>query len=211
MILSLIGMAGSGKSYWSMKLAEHGFRRFCCDDLIAARLGAALTRPDGSISDMSEWMGFPYESRYKNRESEYLNHEIEVLAEILGYLEGIRDRVENIVVDTTGSVIYTGAEMLERLNRYTTVVYLATPPEVRVELFKTYLNQPHPMLWRDVFHRKSHETNEDALTRCFPLLVSARERLYEQYAEVTIGYFKRRTEGFGVQEFLHEVSRAKGS
>jgi dephospho-CoA kinase len=29
--LSLIGMSGSGKSSWSMKLSEIEFKRFCCD------------------------------------------------------------------------------------------------------------------------------------------------------------------------------------
>ena len=61
MRISLIGMAGAGKTYWSIKLAQQGFRRFCCDDLIAAKLAPDLKRPDGSTMGMGEWMGFPYE------------------------------------------------------------------------------------------------------------------------------------------------------
>ena len=73
-------------------------------------------------------MGFPYESQYKQRESKYLACEVEVLIEVLEYLEsGQNNPEENVVVDTTGSVIYTGDEILRRLRRTTTVVYLSRP------------------------------------------------------------------------------------
>jgi shikimate kinase len=206
MRLSLIGMAGSGKSYWSIRLAEHGFRRFCCDDLIAAKLAPELTMPDGTTVKVGEWMGFPYRPQYKERESKYLSCEIEVLAEILDYLDSCENNTdENIVVDTTGSVIYTGEEILKKLRQYTTVVYLSIPPEVQERLLKAYISKPHPMLWRDVFTKESNETPEEALARCYPELVFARQRLYEQYADVTLDYYRRREDGFGVSEFLHGV------
>ncbi|RLB25388.1 MAG: hypothetical protein DRG66_08060 [Deltaproteobacteria bacterium] len=204
MHISLIGMARSGKSYWSIKLAKHGFRRFCCDDLIAAKLGSNLTRPDGTTIEMGEWMGFPYEHHYKKRESIYLTYEIEVLIEILGYLESPKNNPEeNIVVDTTGSVIYTGEEILRKLCRYTTVVYLPTPPEVQEQLLKAYISKPHPMLWKDSFSKEPSETNEDALARCYPRLLFARERLYDRYADVKIGYYRRNEKGFRVSDFLN--------
>ena len=34
MKLSLIGMSNSGKSYWSKKLEDYGFKRFSSDDYI---------------------------------------------------------------------------------------------------------------------------------------------------------------------------------
>ncbi len=155
MHISLIGMAGSGKSYWSIKLAQHGFRRFCCDDLIAAKLGSRLKRPDGTSMKMGEWMGFPYERDYKKHETQYLTYEIEVLIEILDYLRSHKNTPEeNVVVDTTGSVIYTGEEILTKLCRCTTVIYLLTPPEVREGLLKAYIFNPHPMLWRDSFSKR---------------------------------------------------------
>lgn len=209
MRLSLIGMAGSGKSYWSVKLVEHGFRRFCCDDLIAAKLNLELTRPDGTTMDLGQWMGFPYEPHYRERESKYLACEIEVVTEILDYLESRKNNPEeNIVVDTTGSVIYTGENILRELRQYTTVIYLSIRPEVREQLLKAYISRPHPMLWRNVFSKKSEETEREALARCYPRLVVARERLYEQYAHVTIDYYRRSEEGFGVRELLNQVSSA---
>ena len=140
MHLSLIGMSGSGKSHWSEKLAELGFRRFCCDDLIADKLAAELGRSDGTAMNLGEWMGFPYETRYRERESKYLSCEIAVLGEILDYLSVINSE-EKVVVDTTGSVIYAGENILKRLSSTTTVVHLPTPPEVKERMLQVYVNQ----------------------------------------------------------------------
>lgn len=209
MRLSLIGMAGSGKSYWSMKLVEHGFSRFCCDDLIAAKLDPELTRPDGTTMELGQWMGFPYEPHYRERESKYLLCEIEVLTEILDYLKSRKSNPEEkIVLDTTGSVIYTGERILRRLRRHTTVIYLSIPPEVRGQFLKAYVSNPHPMLWRNVFSKDPDETEQEALARCYPRLVVARERLYEHYANVTIDYCRRSEEGFGVSDLLNAVVSA---
>ena len=60
MKLSIVGMSGLGKSYWSKKLEEAGVKRFCCDEEITRKLQKALTRPDGSRMDLGEWMGFPF-------------------------------------------------------------------------------------------------------------------------------------------------------
>jgi len=206
MRISLIGMAGSGKSYWSKKLAQHGFRRFCCDDLIAAKLSNSLVRSDGTKMEMGTWMGFPYERHYTKRESTYLTYETEVLIEILEYLASHKNtHGENIVVDTTGSVIYTGDEILQRLYQYTTVIYLLTPPEVQEQLLNAYISKPHPMIWKDSFSQKPGETNQEALARCYSHLLSARQRLYARYADVEIDYYRRNERNFSVTDFLHIV------
>ena len=208
MRLSLIGMSGSGKSHWAIELAEMGFRRFCCDDLIASKLAPELIRTDGTVMDLGEWMGFPYENRYKEREAKYLAYEIEALGEILGYLSGSKSE-EKVVVDTTGSVIYAGEELLERMCSQTKVVHFSTPPEVQERMLKVYIAQPRPILWRDMFSRKPGEVNEKALKRCYPELLSSRERLYEKYADVTIDYYTRNQDSFGVNDFLREIETAR--
>ncbi len=214
MRLSLIGMAGTGKSYWANKLAEHGFKLFCCDDLISKKLAPLLKRPDGTTMKMGEWMGFPFHAGYKKRESKYLSFEIEVLNEILDYLEDHDNNLdEDVVVDTTGSVIYTGERILKRLRQHITVVHLSIPSEVREQLLRAYVSKPHPMLWRDVFRKGPNETNEDALERCYPKLFIARQQLYERNTDVEIDYYTRREEGFGVSNFLHlaaSKSQSKG-
>jgi len=59
MRLSLVGMSGSGKSFWSGKLARSGFTRIGCDDLIAARLVSELGGTHDSVSRVGRWMGLP--------------------------------------------------------------------------------------------------------------------------------------------------------
>ena len=206
MHLSLIGMSGSGKSHWSIQLAEIGFHRFCCDEMIARNLSAELTREDGTVMDLGEWMGFPYQPNYKEREARYLAHEIRVLDEILGYVgDSAWDSGENIVVDTTGSVIYTGETVLKKLCLHTTVVHFSTPPEVQARMLDVYRVRQRPILWRDLFNQQPDEDNEEALARCYPELLSSRERLYEKWADVTIDYYTRNEDNFGVSDFLREI------
>jgi hypothetical protein len=204
--LSLIGMAGSGKTHWSRKLEARGFRRFCCDDMIAEKLRPELRNPDGTSTSVVDWMGFPYEDRYEAREKRYLSLEAEVLREIVDYLENKKaGPQENIVVDTTGSVIYMGDDLLEKLSRLTTVVLLETPPAVRERLLEAYVSKPHPMVWKGTFSQKSGESHLDALARCYPLLFASRARLYGRYGTVTIEYQERREESFTVSDFLKRV------
>jgi shikimate kinase len=159
-------MSGSGKSHWSARLAEDGFKCLCCDDLIAEKLAPELLRSEGTAMDLGEWMGFPYEQRYRERESRYLDYEKEVLTEVLAYLEASQNDSDlNIVVDTTGSVIYTGEAVINRLRQNTTMVYLWVPPELREPMLEAYVAEPRPVLWRDVFTKKENETNEQALAR----------------------------------------------
>jgi len=207
MRLSLIGMAGAGKSYWSRKLEEYGFKRFCCDDMIAEKLASELKNPDGTLKSVAEWMGFPYDAGYENRESQYLALEAEVLQEIMEYLErGEADLQENVVVDTTGSVIYADDELLKKLSRMTRMVLLETPPHVQERLLNAYMKHPHPMVWRGMFEQKPGESSRKALARCYPLLFESRIRLYERCGAVTIEYEERRGEGFGVDDFLNRVA-----
>ena len=206
MRLSLIGMSGSGKSHWSLKLAGHGFRRFCCDELISEKLSPQLRKPDGTIASLGEWMGFPYESHYEEREAKYLACEIEVLSRILEYLEGpegIAD--ENLVVDTTGSVIYTGENILEGLRKHTKVVRMATPPEVQEKMLKAYIANQRPVLWRGLFSTKPNETNDEALARCYPKLLATRELLYERHSDVTIDYYRASEANFRVEDLLELI------
>ena len=204
MHLSLIGMSGSGKSHWSSKLVKLGFLRFCCDDLIADKLAAELTRSDGTATDLGEWMGFPYEVQYKERESKYLACEIAVIEGVLDFLSGCNPE-EKVVIDTTGSVIYAGEDILGRLRSTTTVVHLATPPDIKERMLEVYVAQPRPVLWRDIFSKEQGETNEEALARCYSQLLLSRERLYGEHAHVTIDYYVRRREGFGVKDLLEEI------
>ncbi|MBN1976566.1 MAG: hypothetical protein JW918_04115 [Anaerolineae bacterium] len=209
--LSFIGMSGSGKSYWSARLARQGYRHFCCDALIAARLAPELIGPDESRVTMGEWMGFPYQPRYAECEAKYLACETAVLEEILACIEREAGGCEwDVIVDTTGSVIYTGQELLNELRRYTTVVHMATPPEVQERMLELYLANMRPVLWQGMFEKRPGETNETALARCYPRLLASRERLYGRLADVTVSYDERNREGLGVDDLLQVIVERLG-
>ncbi len=210
MHLSIVGMSGSGKSHWAGKLSVHGFRHICCDHLIAEKLAPELTRSDGGITRLGQWMGFPYESRYREREAKYLAYEIEVLAQLLAYLKnGLDNSEEDIVIDTTGSAIYTGEEILKKLRRQTTVVHLATPPEIQEQMLKKYIGNQRPVLWRDMFTKEPTETNKQSLVRCYPKLLAAREQLYERLSHVTLDYYRHSQNAFGVNDLLDAARAAQ--
>ena len=207
MRLSLIGMSGTGKSHWSSRLKAQGFTYFGCDDLIARLLEAELIRPDGSRMSMGEWMGFPYQDGYRACETRYLTYEAKVLTEILDYLETYSDPAEKIIVDNTGSVIYTGSALLQRLSQLTTVVYLETPPMVQEQMCRAYVANPPPVLWRNHYQQLPGETPAHALGRCYSTLLAARTTTYKELAQVTLDYFTLRQEGFTVDNFLEEINR----
>jgi shikimate kinase len=172
--------------------------------MIVARLSQELTRHVGTLRDVGEWMGFPYEPQYKQRESKYLLCEIEEVGKILDYLSENNSQ-KNIVVDTTGSVIYTGEEVLARLRSNTTVVHLTTPAEIQEQMLKSYIARPRPVVWRDLFYKGPGESNEEALARCYLRLLLFRERLYAEQAHVKIDYYTRNREGFGIEDLLKEI------
>ena len=207
MRISLIGMSGSGKSTWAGRLVENGFRVFHCDDLIAEKLSNELKKPDGTHMEVGEWMGFPHEPTYLEREETYLYLEKKVLAEILGEIEtGNASANDRIVIDTTGSVIYTGETILTTLRRMTRVVHLATPTEIQELMLNAYLSNKRPVLWRNYFNVKTDESHEKAMARCYPKLLTDRENLYTQHADVTLDYYEHSRNDFIVKDFLKKVA-----
>jgi len=63
-------------------------------------------------------MGWPDSPSYAQRESDYLTEEIHTLDEVLTELE--KHREKSLVLDTTGSVIHAGNNLLMRLRRQMT-------------------------------------------------------------------------------------------
>jgi shikimate kinase len=202
-------MAGSGKSHWSKRLAAKGFHRFCCDDLIEEKLRCDLTAPDGTPLKLGPWMGFPWEWTYESREATYLDKESEVLQEILRLMSEKR-LAENVVVDTTGSVIYAPEGVLAKLRHMTLMVYLPVPVEFRASLLQSYRSRPHPLVWHGMFRPMPGESNEEALTRCYPKLVSSREQFYERYADLRVGFHQRRQNEFTADDFLALIRGVRG-
>src|SRR4029077_12447299 len=97
--LALIGMSGTGKTFWSKRLAQAGRPAYCCDDRIEQRLQSRLgTGGDAGINGVAAWMGWPDNPTYAQREAEYLAEEIAVLGEVLTDLEHHPSR--ELILDT---------------------------------------------------------------------------------------------------------------
>jgi shikimate kinase len=171
--IALIGMSGSGKTFWAKRLAASGRQSVTCDDRIELRLSSHLAA-DGykGINGMAAWMGWPDSATYAQREADYLAAEIAALDELLTELEQGPGR--ELVLDTTGSVIYTGNNILMRLRRQMTVVYLAASAEEQQLLIERYLTDPKPVLWRGAFQPKNGETSHQTVARCYSTLVGCR-------------------------------------
>ena len=185
--ITLIGMSGLGKSYWSKMLEQHGFNRFCCDDVITDRLFDPNKEPNRMSEDIGEWMGFPYEPGYKKREEAYLSLEIEVLNEFIDRLDR-SSRSEKIVIDTTGSAPYAGDEVMKQLSDLSCIVYLAASREYYSDMLERYVKCPRPVLWGDKFSQKDCESIEDGLKRSYGELLTYRDSLYKKWAHYTVPY-----------------------
>jgi shikimate kinase len=183
--IALVGMSGAGKSFWTKRLSASGRPSVCCDDQIELRLKPRLAAGGYTgINGVAAWMGWPNSPTYAEREAAYLAEEIAVLDEVLIRLEG--DRASDLVLDTTGSVIHAGNNILMRLRRQMTVVHLAASAAEQQLLIERYLTDPKPVLWRGAFQPKKGETPQQTVARCYPSLTAARRQSYEALAHRTI-------------------------
>lgn len=210
--LALVGMSGSGKTFWSRKLAAAGWTAVSCDDLVEKRLAPRLAAGGYSgINGVAAWMGWPDSPSYAEREAEYLAEEIAVVDEFLGVLEK-ESAAAPIVLDTTGSVIYAQNNILMRLRRQMTVVHLASTEHEQQLLAQRYLHDPKPVLWRGTFHVKDHESPRETVARCYPLLIALRKKSYETLAHCSVQVAELRSLGAAnadspgvVEKFLEKI------
>ncbi|MCB0329548.1 MAG: hypothetical protein KDD70_07790 [Bdellovibrionales bacterium] len=199
----LIGFSGTGKSFWSARLAnECGFRWICCDDLIEKKLAQALPRGSSGISDVAAWMGEPYDDGFAVRESLYLECESGVLRECLAFPSSL----DNAVLDTTGSVIYCDSSLLTELKKFGPIVYLEVTENALDEMYQRYLEDPKPVIWRDSYRPREGEAGEETLKRCYPNLLRYRAEKYRELADVTLQYDELQSSDLTAKAFLELVA-----
>jgi shikimate kinase len=199
--LSFIGMSGAGKSFWSRKLASAGFRAISIDDRIEEKLAPELEAGGHKgIGGVAEWMGWPDQPAYREREQKYLASEIGAMREALD--EIATSSGEGTVLDTTGSVIYSGEDTCRRLKNLTKVIYFAASPNEEETLIARYLSDPKPVLWSDVFAPRPGESARDAVERCYPLLIAKRKNQYERLADCTVPMSQLRDGALDARGFL---------
>lgn len=209
MKLSIVGMSGSGKSYWSKKLQEEkGFNRFCCDDIIEQKLSRELKKLGYSgLQDIAKWMGQPFDPQYKKRSRKYLYFEKEAMDEILKAVEYHNLYNRDIVVDTTGSIIYAGDGILHKLSKLTRVVYLNTPTSIQQEMYRLYLEDPKPVIWGKSFYKVNGESNIEALRKCYPRLLTFRSARYEKIANIILNHYRLRNSDFSISKFMEVIKQ----
>ncbi len=205
--LALVGMSGAGKSFWTRQLASAGHPAISCDDKIEERLAHRLAAGGYSgINGVAAWMSWPDSPHYTERETQYLSEEIAVLEEVLNDLA--RSPEKSLILDTTGSVIYTGNHLLMRLRKLMTVVHLAASQQEQQLLIERYLSDPKPVLWRGAFQPRDGETPRQTVARCYPTLIAARRQSYEALAHCTIQVAQLRELPHDPTAFLQLVEKS---
>jgi len=202
MIISFVGMSGAGKSFWAKRLEkERGYRKYSCDELIEKELSSesALLGYKG-VNDVSRWMGQPYDERYAMNSRRYLDFETKSLENSLAEIENNKNE-NNIVMDTTGSVVYLPPELLLKLKQLTKVVYLETPEFIVEKMINLYLADPKPVIWGDLYKPLSGENKIETLKRCYQNLLKYRLNLYDKLADTRVDY-SRKEKDFTVEDLL---------
>jgi shikimate kinase len=181
--LIIFGMSGSGKTHWSRLLSKrYGYPHVEFDELIGA--SAELTDlirgiPGKDAAEkMANHFGMPWSEGFQAKEGKYLIIEKKAMS---------RKLPRGSIFDLTGSCIYHPDEM-EAIRATGLMVYLETNPEKQKEMLEIFLAHPKPVCWKGVFERRDNETNEQALSRCYPLLLAHRSKLYAQFADVALPY-----------------------
>ena len=203
--LSLIGMSGAGKSYWSKRIETHGFKRYSCDDLIADRLGQKLEEKGKSTKNLAKWMGQPFSEGYTEAEAFYLEHEAAVISQICDELENRGQKSMQVVVDTTGSLIYLDKKLLNRLRNLTLTVQLKLPEENHEQLYEAYLLDPKPVIWEGKYLPREGESRQNALERCYRELLTFRNKQYGMLADCVLDYSFHHSAKTGVEELLELI------
>ncbi len=184
-VLSLIGMSNVGKSQWAARLAqEAGYEVVDCDHLLTQRLFPdPADCPD--LRTLADWLGQPGEARYEANSRRLLAAEREVMRAVLADLPPAATARPR-VIDTGGSVIHAGADVLADLRRLTRVVYLEASPAQVEMMYARYLAEPKPLIWGESWQPRPGETAALARARCYPLLLAERSARYGELAHLRL-------------------------
>lgn len=202
--ITLIGFSGVGKSFWSLQLERIGFKRICCDDLIERELiGELKGFSQTGIKTVADWMGQPYRAGYAQRQQRYLKAERTVMQKVIKKLSVQRQSL--LVIDTTGSVIYTGSTICHALQRLSQVVYIEPSVRVQRQMLQRYLLDPKPVIWGDQFRHQRGQTDLQVIRACYPKLLHYRAQQYKKYAAIILPYESTSQLNFTIQDFLDAV------
>lgn len=186
--LCLVGMSNVGKSRWATRLArEAGHEVIDCDLEIARRLFPG--QPDALAGErLAAWLGQPGDPGHEAASVAFLRVERAVMLRVL---ERLRQReaaaaYRPLVIDTGGSVVHAGDDVLAGLRALTRVIYLETAPASAEAMYTRYLAHPKALIWADAWQPRPGEAAREARARCYPLLLASRARRYAALAHVSL-------------------------
>ena len=204
MVISLIGMSGVGKSYWSKKLKDElAFQVFSCDDEIEKALSPILSKLGyNGINDVSKWMGQPYQESYSENSQKYLDLENKVLEKILEKIEKDQFNNQKLVIDTTGSVVYCRKDLQQKLKKLSKIIYFKAQKEDYQKMYETFIKDPKPIIWGDDFKPLDILTDKENLKVCYPNLLQFRSQKYQELGDKAIQIKNLHSEFFKVEDLF---------
>ena len=153
--ISLIGMSGVGKSYFSMRLAEWGWGHYSCDVEIGKDLlGLDREMKADDISALHAFLGLPGDEtkgglplgEYKRRQRLYKNAEIVSLMTLGQRIRGAEG--DNFVNDSTGSLVeITNSDVIDFVGQHTKIVYIKGSGDQEAALIKRATEYPKPIYY----------------------------------------------------------------
>ena len=174
--IAFVGMSNIGKSYTGSRLSKaFDFDLIQVDELIWEALG------QGSMADFAAWQGQPYSEGYAEREAKSIALESEATAKALDM------PLQNAILDTTGSVIYTNKLVQEKLLSDWYIVHISASKDDVENLKVRYFEQPKPLIWNGHYVRNPEQTETEAILTSYPELLASRAEAYAALADVTIG------------------------
>jgi shikimate kinase len=206
MIITLVGMSNIGKSRLAERLvADKGFERIGCDDLVETAIGDELKQLGYSgVNDVGRWMGQPYTPNYPRNSAKFIECEREVMLQVISRIETTKVEYP-LVIDTTGSVIYVGDDVINNLKKLTKIVYLEASEAHREQLFKLYMEEPKPVIWGDSYSKLPSESEHESLVRCYPKLLGFRASKFEAVANLIIPYESHRINEMDLEALLSVI------
>lgn len=173
--ICFIGMSNIGKSHAGRLLRDdYDFNLYEVDEAIQKSM---------NIEDMekaSTWMGYPFEQKYKENETYYLELETEKTT------NAPLPQDQNFVLDTTGSVINLDPSILKKLREEYLIISFDVGLSMCQEMIEAFFTSPKTVVWGNNFSKRENERDIDALRRCYPNLLKDRIDRYRDLADVVI-------------------------
>lgn len=173
--IAFIGMSNIGKSFTGSRLSKaYEFELIQVDQLIWETLG------HDSMEEFAAWQGQPYSEGYSEREAQSIALESDATSKALDMPIG------NAILDTTGSVIYTKANVQQKLLSNWYVVHISASSHDIEQLKIRYFEHPKPLIWNGHYIRTPEQTADEAILNSYSNLLASRAKNYTALADKTI-------------------------